>query len=102
MSRRKDRERFASMKASNSQYQGFRGHDQEGHGPAEEPMTSLTCTVCGRKRNVLREEATEQGVGYVCLTCREEKEKAEDHGVVASEEPPLPPDSQPTSVTSRH
>ena len=102
MSRRKDRERFASMKASNSQYQGFRGHDQEARGPTEEPMTPITCTACGRKRNVPREEATEQGEGYVCLTCREEKEKTEDHGVVASEEPPTSPASQPPPAASRH
>ena len=74
MSRRKDRDRYLAMKDLNPDYQGFRGYDL-GPTPAENTqLEAVTCTVCGRRRNVAVEIAQEQGEKYVCLSCREAEE----------------------------
>ena len=72
MSKRKDRERFAALKSGNPSYQGFRGYGVGPAVPAPEALTTLTCTICGRRRNVTQEVAREQGDAFVCLSCREE------------------------------
>ena len=72
MSKRKDRERFAALKANNPHYQGFRGLGVATATPSPEALVTLTCTVCGRRRNVTREVSQEQGDAFVCLSCREE------------------------------
>lgn len=70
MSRRKDRERFEAMKRLDPDYKGFRGWRQEpSHGNA--PLETVVCSRCGRKRNVARGVALEQGDAYVCTSCRE-------------------------------
>ena len=56
MSRRKDRERFESMKRLNPDYHGFRGHGSEPSRPG----------------NVPRGIALEQGDSYVCSRCAQE------------------------------
>jgi hypothetical protein len=82
LTRRKDRERFESMKKLNPDYAGFRGHSREPDRPGNTPLQTVTCSVCGRKRNVAVGVAQEQGEAYVCQSCqeaahREEPEQAE-------------------------
>ena len=72
MSRRRDRERFEAMKGLDPDYQGFRGHADEPSNQGKAPLESMVCTVCGRKRNVARGVAQEQGESYVCATCTEQ------------------------------
>ncbi len=72
MSRRKDRERFLQMKQLNPEYKGFRGGAAGGPG-ADAPLESVTCSKCGRRRNVAVGIALEQGESYVCLSCQEEQ-----------------------------
>ncbi len=76
MSRRKDRERFMALKGQNPRYRGFRGYYEDD--PLQpEPLQAVTCTVCGRRRNVSAEAAQAQPEGYVCLSCREDTESEE-------------------------
>ena len=72
MSRRKNRERFEAMKRLDPDYKGFRGLASEPDRPGKTPLEAAICTVCGRKRNVLRGIAVEERETYVCATCREE------------------------------
>ena len=76
MSRRKDRERILAQKRLNPNYVGFRGYDREPARTGSTPMTSLVCSVCGRKRNVPVGVAQEQGDSFVCSSCIEEQEAA--------------------------
>ena len=76
MSKRKNRERFAALKTDNPAYQGFRGYGVGSPTPSPEALITLTCSVCGRRRNVTQEVAREQGDAFVCLSCREEAEEA--------------------------
>ena len=72
MSRRKDRERYDSMKRLNPDYLGFRGHALEPDMRGQTPLQPVICTVCGRKRNVPLGVAVEQEEHYVCQSCQEE------------------------------
>ncbi len=72
MSRSKDRERYTTMKRLNPDYKGFRGYDLEPDRPGQTPLQAVTCTVCGRKRNVPLGIAVEQEDRYVCQSCLEE------------------------------
>ena len=76
MSRRKDRERFEAMKRLDPDYNGFRGFGNEPDRPGRTPLEAVTCSVCGRKRNVPRGIAVEQGDRYVCARCVEEGREA--------------------------
>ena len=73
MSRRRDRERYEAMKRLDPDYRGFRGHGGEPSKPGNAPLEAVTCSTCGRKRNVPRGVALEQGDGFVCARCREEQ-----------------------------
>ena len=76
MSRRKDRERFLERKQLDPSYEGFRGFGQDQTAPETALFQGITCSICGRRRNVLPEVA--EGDSYVCMSCREETEaKAE-------------------------
>ena len=72
MSRRRDRERIEAMKRLDPDYKGFRGHESEPSRPGKTPLEAVTCTVCGRKRNVARGIAVEQRDSFVCASCTEE------------------------------
>ena len=72
MSKRKDRERFLAQKEQNPDYTGFRGHGQNGGATTEAPLESVTCSRCGRRRNVAAGVALEHPDDYVCATCQEE------------------------------
>ena len=72
MSRRKDRERVDAMRRLDPDYKGFRGHPNEPSRPGNTPLEAVTCTVCGRKRNVPRGVAVEQRDHYICASCAEE------------------------------
>ena len=72
MSRRKDRERVEAMKRLDPDYKGFRGSGNEPSRPGNTPLEAATCSICGRKRNVARGVAQEQGDSYVCATCTEQ------------------------------
>lgn len=72
MSRRKDREQFSDRKLLNPDYHGFRGYDQEPGRVGNTPRQMVTCSICGRRRNVAVGIAQGEGEDYVCLTCREE------------------------------
>ena len=76
MSRKKDRQRVEAMRRLNPDYEGFRGHDNEPTRPGKTPLTSIVCSVCGRKRNVPVGIAAEQGDRFVCATCTEEGREA--------------------------
>ena len=77
MSRRKDRERFLANRRQNPDYRGFRGYAGDPSRAGNTPLVAVTCAVCGKKRNVPVGIAEEQGDGYVCMTCRDEREAAE-------------------------
>jgi len=72
VSRRKDRARFDAMKGLDPDYKGFRGSAKEPDRPGQAPLEAVTCSVCGRKRNVPRGVALELGDAYVCQRCVEE------------------------------
>ena len=74
MSRRKNRDRILAQKRLNPNYVGFRGYDREPARTGSTPMTSLTCSACGRKRNVPVGIAQEQGDSFVCSSCTEEQD----------------------------
>ena len=82
MSHRKDRERFLTRKQANPDYQGFRGYGEDANQTDATPLQGLTCSICGRRRNVAVDTAEEQADNFVCLSCREEMEKeAHQEGV---------------------
>jgi predicted SprT family Zn-dependent metalloprotease len=72
LSRRKDRERVEAMKRLDPDYKGFRGSRKEPNQPGAGPTEPVTCTICGRKRNVARGIALERGDSYVCVRCAED------------------------------
>ena len=72
MSRRKDRERFMAMKQLNPDYVGFRGYGQDSTSSSEPPLEKVTCSRCGRTRNVPVGVAADHQDDYVCATCQEE------------------------------
>ena len=74
MSRRKDLERFLDRRRLNPEYAGFRGYESEPDRAGNTPLQMVTCSVCGRRRNVAVGTAMEEGDSYVCLSCREEAE----------------------------
>ncbi|MDE2860837.1 MAG: hypothetical protein OYI31_06610 [Chloroflexota bacterium] len=70
MSRRRDRERYEAMRRLDPDYRGFRGHSSEPRAVVE-PLEPVTCTVCGRTRNVPQSIASEQRDSFVCSRCQE-------------------------------
>ena len=78
MSRRKDKERFQAMRHMDPDYSGFRGYGAE-PSQGNVPLESVSCTVCGRTRNVPRGIAVEQRDNYICSNCLEKQdEEAQD------------------------
>jgi hypothetical protein len=70
------------MKGLNPDYQGFRGYEQEPTRTGNTPLETVTCSICGRRRNIAVGIALEQGDSYVCLSCREESgEEAQEEEV---------------------
>ena len=69
MNRRKDLERFLRLKQDNPDYLGFRGANTvtEKSAPA---MESVTCSVCGRKRNVTSDTIPPDRDSFVCISCQ--------------------------------
>ena len=97
MSRRKDRERFLAEKAQDPNYQGFRGYDYKPPAPpAPPPSVAVTCSKCGRRRNVSSEIAQAEGEAYVCLSCQEDSENSADD---STEESPVETSAEPASET---
>ena len=78
MSRRKDRERFLDKKHRYPEYVGFRGHNSEPDRRGQGQMQSVTCSVCGRRRNVPLGVALESGGEYVCMACQQAGADDED------------------------
>ncbi len=72
MSRRRDRERVEAMQGLDPDYKGFRGHGSEPSRSGNAPLEAVTCSVCGRKRNVPRGVAISQGDAYVCSRCADQ------------------------------
>jgi uncharacterized paraquat-inducible protein A len=66
------------MKRLDPDYKGFRGHGSEPSRPGNVPLEQVTCSVCGRKRNVPRGIAVEQGESYVCSRCSEQGAVSEE------------------------
>ena len=60
------------MKRLDPDYTGFRGFHNEPSRPGKTPLEPATCSICGRKRNVPRGIALEQGDAFVCSQCIEE------------------------------
>lgn len=77
MSRKRDRERLEAMRRLDPDYAGFRGYNSEPSRSGKTPLEAVTCSVCGRKRNVPRGVALEQGENYVCTRCVEEGREPE-------------------------
>ncbi len=75
MSRRKDQERFARLKAQNSEYQGFRGPDTQTAKPAD-VLETVVCSICNRKRNVSVTSLPDDRANFVCRGCQEEQAAA--------------------------
>ena len=71
MGRRRDAQRYERMKRLNPNYKGFRGYSNEPNRPGNTPLVAVTCSSCGRKRNVAVGIAQERGDSYVCLRCSE-------------------------------
>jgi hypothetical protein len=69
MSRRKDLERYLRLKQANPDYQGFRGA-QTALKKAE-PLETVVCSACRRKRNVASDTLSADRDAYVCLSCQE-------------------------------
>ena len=84
MSRRKDRERFLERKQLDPSYEGFRGFGQDQTTPETGLFQGITCSICGRRRNVLPEVAEAEGDSYVCMSCREETEAQAEEELVTS------------------
>jgi DNA-directed RNA polymerase subunit RPC12/RpoP len=72
VSKRKDRERFLAQKQSNPDYVGFRGRIAGSGVIPDTRLESITCSKCGRKRNVAAGIALEHSGDYVCSTCQED------------------------------
>ena len=70
MSRRKDLERYRRLKQDNPDYLGFRGADTVTEMQAA-ALESVTCSVCGRKRNVTSDTIPADRESFVCLNCQE-------------------------------
>ena len=72
MSKRKDRERFLAQQRANPDYTGFRGHGAPA--PSQAPTEAVTCTRCGRKRNVPADVAlqAQKDGKYICSICQDE------------------------------
>ena len=87
MSRRKDRDRFLNKKAFNPDYRGFRGYSRDATTSNTDTLQPVTCSVCGRKRNVDSEIAREQGQGYVCLSCQDEEGAETQQGTAGESSP---------------
>jgi hypothetical protein len=75
LSRRKDRERYQSLKQQNPDYIGFRGMNSA---PTKAPpaMESVVCSGCGRKRNVPADTLPADRSSYLCLRCQGEQARA--------------------------
>ena len=73
MSRKKDRQHFQQRKQLDPGYKGFRDSAQEPKAATWATLVSVTCRVCGHRRNIPANEAPEDGAGYVCLRCREDE-----------------------------
>ena len=74
MSRRKDRERYESLKRFRPDYMGFRGYNIETPNSGLTMLDSLVCATCGRKRNVSPDLTEDQRKEYVCQSCQDAEE----------------------------
>ncbi len=79
MSRRRDRERVEAMQGLDPDYKGFRGHGSEPSRSGNAPLEAVTCSVCGRKRNVPRGVAIARGDAYVCSRCADQAAETTAH-----------------------
>lgn len=61
-----------AMKQLNPDYLGYRGSSPPEAVSSREALQTVTCSECGRKRNVPTNVATEHSEDYVCATCQEE------------------------------
>lgn len=68
------------MKRMNPDYKGFRGYRNEPNRRGKTPLEAVTCSVCGRKRNVPRGIAQERGDSYVCSMCEDEEASVSESG----------------------
>jgi hypothetical protein len=84
LSRRKDRERYLDRKHTNPEYDGFRGLESEPDRAGNTPLRTVTCSICGRRRNVAVGIADDGGETYVCLSCREAQGETVDSEVVTN------------------
>lgn len=71
MSRRKDQERYESMRRLYPDYRGFRGDRIQPALPVQTPLGSVTCIQCRRKRNIPLGLVAEHGDSYVCQSCQD-------------------------------
>jgi hypothetical protein len=78
MSRRKDRERVEAMRRLDPDYRGFRGHANEPTRPGNVTLVPVSCSICGRKRNVPVGIAQEEAGSYVCQSCQGKQEEGND------------------------
>ncbi len=102
MSRRKDQARFDAMKRLDPDHRGFRGSAHESDRPGKAPLEPVICSVCGRRRNVPRGIALEQGDAFVCQRCVDEGRAATSTtvGAVAAQ-PQRPAFDEPPKTLPR-
>ena len=98
MSRRKDRDRYLAMKTTNPEYVGFRGYGEEAPRAEPDSLQTVTCSRCGRRRNVTLEVAQEQGEQYVCLSCLEETGGEPGPGEAQEDARPEEPEAEEVTV----
>jgi hypothetical protein len=76
------------MQRMDPDYRGFRGYAEE-PSLGNVPLESVSCTICGRTRNVPRGIAVEQRDSYVCSSCLEKQnEETQGASQVESASPP--------------
>jgi hypothetical protein len=74
------------MKQRNPDYTGFRGYAAESTAPDQKSLEKVTCSVCGRVRNIPLGVAAQHKDDYVCATCQEEMEREAPEDVASSDE----------------
>jgi hypothetical protein len=68
------------MKRAHPEYVGFRGREHEPVNPEDTPLIAVTCSRCGRRRNVPSGLVQGKVDSYVCQSCQEPEEIAAKEG----------------------
>ena len=75
-----------SMKQLNPDYTGFRGYAAESTDSDQTALEKVTCSLCGRVRNIPSGVAMQHKDDYVCATCQEELDREAPEAASPSDE----------------